>query len=133
MGQRIASVSFATNSPGTFGTMNSETLIATIGPLSGPIADATVFVQWYFTFAQGSAGGTGVITRIRRANGLVGPQITAALSCNLAAGAIGMFSGSFADNPGVVGGVFYSLTLSAPGQTGTNPNLGDLSLLAYIL
>jgi hypothetical protein len=133
MGQRIASSFFSTNAPGSFGTFAGETAVATVGPLSGAIADAAVFIAWYFSFTQGSAGGSGVVTRIRRANGLVGPQITAALQVPLAPGIVGQFSGSFADNPGVVGGVFYTLTITAAGQSGTNPTLSDLSLLAYIL
>ena len=110
----------------------AETVVCTVGPMLLPVDSAAVFLQFMFA-ANAGTNTTGFVARIRRGTSTGGTSIGAnTWSQAVTAGSQGVVSGCYVDTPGVVGQLFYVLTIIQTGATaaGSGP---DVALLAFAL
>lgn len=131
MGVRFPSVS-TSGIGAALPASSAETVVYTVGPLILPIDNAAVFLFWHYTLTAGT-GTANLQFRLRRGSTVSASQIN--LTPNgvpLAAGAVGLFSGTYQDLPGSAGPLFYSLTVVQNTATAAGINT-DGALLAFAL
>ena len=131
MGVRLPSV-FSNAVIGPLPADSTETVICVTPPINEPIDNAQVILFWGVVMAAG-ASVTANQFRIRRGTTTTGTSIfnnpwfsTTTAAANL------ISSGAYADNPGVVAGQQYCLTVTQANATGAGA-IGDVCLMAMVL
>lgn len=110
----------------------TETVVLTTPPINEPIDNAQVLLYWMADITAGTAV-TSHIFRIRRGTTTSGVLIgLGSWADTVVAGAFLLSSGAYADNPGVVAGQQYSLTVVQSAATGAGTWL-DGALIAMVL
>jgi hypothetical protein len=131
MGARLPSVVSNTvlNSPIVTTT---ETVICTTPPFSPSIDGVAVLILATWTCTPGTSANA-MTARLRRGSAVGGAQLQAAPYPN-PCGAIANQGGMlwYFDQPGIIGGQQYSLTLAMAGATG-NTTVTDVAMLAFAL
>jgi hypothetical protein len=131
MGVRFPSVA-VTGVGNALPASSAETVVYTTPPINEPIDNAQVMLFWSYTLLAGT-GTTAVTFKLRRGLLVTSPLIHVNNFSNpLAAAANGIFAGCYADNPGIVAGVQYSLTIVQTGATANGVN-ADGCLIAMVL
>ncbi len=131
MGVRFPSV-FSNAIANALPANSTETVICVTPPINEPVDNAQVLLFWGVVMSSG-ASVTSNQFRIRHGTTTAGPSIfvnpwfaTTTAAANL------ISSGAYADNPGVVAGLQYCLTIVQTGATAAG-SLGDIYLMAMVL
>jgi hypothetical protein len=109
----------------------AETVIAITPPISQPIDNAGVLIDFFAVVTPGT-GNTSATFKLRRGTTTSGTQlnVTAALGCTAAVPL--SYSMNYADTPGTVASQQYCLTLTVAGGAG-NATVNDVSCAALAL
>lgn len=130
MGVRFPSVA-STTILGSIGAAGAEIVIITTPPINEPIDNAQVLIFWAAWVSVGT-GISSITARLRRGTTVSGTQVNVNGLQQGTAGQTQLYTGVYPDNPGVVAGLQYSLTMSAIGATGASTT-NDACILAMVL
>lgn len=116
MGVRFPSVA-TTTFIGPLPASAAETLVFTTPPINEPIDNAQVLLFWSCVITPGTST-TSLVYRVRRGTLVTSPLVNAAAwSFTTVAANLLFNSGWYPDNPGVVAGQQYSLTVVQTADT----------------
>ncbi len=131
MGVRLPSVA-STTFVGPLPASAAETVILVTPPISEPIDNAQVILEWQASITAGTAC-TSLVFRIRRGTLATGTFIGAnAWSFTTVAANLTTVGGLYVDSPGSVAGQQYALTVVQTAATGAG-TFSDGCLLAMCL
>lgn len=129
MGVRMASVfsNAIVGSP----ALAAETIICTTGAINLAVDNAQVLLV---AFVEMTIGTSGVLLtlRLRRGSALTSTLVNVGNGATVAATNVVRHSMCYADSPGVVAGVQYSLTAQV-GSGAAASTVSDVGLLAFVL
>jgi hypothetical protein len=108
----------------------AETIVTFSTPLNLALDFEQILIIWMVAITAG-ASVTALITRIRRGVVLTGALLTTVSQTVTAANLVAL-NGCYADTPGAVAGIQYSVTVSATGATGASA-VADCAILVLAL
>lgn len=129
MGVRLSSVftNVIVGSP----ALAAETIIATTGAIQLAIDNAQVILVAFVEITVGTSG-TGLTLRLRRGNALTSALVNVGNAATVVAANLVRQSLVYADSPGVVAGLQYSLTAQVTAGAAAS-TVSDVGLLAFVL
>ena len=104
----------------------TETVIATLPPLSPTQDNSTVLINWLAALTTG-ASTTALQFRLRRGTTVAGTQVGQTYQINVVASAAQFYAGFYFDIPGVIAGQQYVLTVQQVGAS-TNASVQDVCI-----
>jgi hypothetical protein len=131
MGVRFPSVA-TTTFIGPLPASAAETLVFTTPPINEPVDNAQVLILWSAVITPGTST-TSLVFRVRRGTLVTSPLVNAAgWGFTTVAANLLFCSGWYPDNPGVVAGQQYSLTVVQTADTVAGAFV-DGSMIAMVL